>query len=74
MKRFLMTIALACVLSSSALAGEIPISGVPSPQPSGTIQTTNESLPGEVPTGGYAEQASDAALSGLLAVLGLMVV
>ena len=31
MKRFLMTIALACVLSSSALAGEIPSGGSASP-------------------------------------------
>jgi hypothetical protein len=74
MKRFLMTIALACILSSSALAGEIPISGVPSPQPSGTIQTTSATPSGEVPTSGYLEQVSDAALSTLLTVLGLVAV
>jgi hypothetical protein len=73
MKRFVVTIALACVLSSSALAGEIPISGAPSPQPSGTSQTTSKTSPGEIPSGGYAEQISDIALSGLLAVLGLVV-
>lgn len=72
MKRFLVTIALACVLSSSALAGEIPISGVPSPQPGGTVQTTSEISPGEIPCG-FAEQISEAGLSGLLAVLGLVV-
>jgi len=74
MKRLLMTIALTCVLSSSVLAGEIPISDVTSPQPSGTIQATNTTSPGEIPTSGYADQMSDAALSGLLAVLGLLVV
>lgn len=74
MKRFVMTIALACVLSSSALAGEIPTSGAPSPQPGGTTQATSETSPGEVPTGSFAEQVSDAALSGLLAVLGLLAV
>ena len=74
MKRFLMTLALACILSSSASAGDVPISGVPAPQPSGTVQTTSETLPGEIPISGYAEQMSDAALSGLLAVLGLLAV
>jgi hypothetical protein len=71
MKRFVMTIALACVLSASALAGEIPISGAPSPQPTG-IQTTDETSPGEKPCG-FAEQISEAGLSGLLAVLSLVV-
>lgn len=75
MKRFLVTIALACVLSSSALAGQIPTGGEPVPPPPvGTTQTTSETSPGEIPTGGYAEQMSDAALSGLLAVLGLLVI
>jgi hypothetical protein len=73
MRRFLMTIALSCVLSASALAGEIPTSGVTSPQPSGTIQTTTETSPGEIPCG-FAEQISEAGLSGLLAVVGLLVV
>jgi hypothetical protein len=71
MKRFVMTIALACVLSSSALAGEIPISGAPSPQPSGTNQTTSEASPGEIPCG-FAEEISEAGLSGLLTVLSLL--
>ena len=35
MKRFLMTITLACVLSGTALAGEMPGVG-PAPAPSGT--------------------------------------
>jgi hypothetical protein len=74
MKRLLMTIALTCVLSSSALAGEIPSGGVPDPPPpAGITQTTSETSPGEIPTVGYADQMSDAALSGLLAVLGLVV-
>ncbi len=73
MKRFVIAITLACVLSSSALAGEIPTSGVTSPQPSGTIQTTSETSPGDIPCG-FAEQISEAGLSGLLAVLGLLVV
>jgi hypothetical protein len=75
MKRFVMTVALACVLSVSALAGEVPTGGAPDPPaPEGTTQTTNETSPGEIPISGYAEQISDAALSGLLAVLGLLAV
>jgi opacity protein-like surface antigen len=72
MKRFLMMIALACVLSSSALAGDIPC-GAPAPVPQGSTQTTSATLPGEIPTSGYAIQISDAALSGLLSVFGLLV-
>jgi hypothetical protein len=33
MKRFLVTLALTCVLSTSALAGSIPTCGAPSPAP-----------------------------------------
>lgn len=74
MKRFLMTITLACVLSSSALAGEIPTVNAPAPPPPGTTQTTSTTAPGEIPSDGSAEQISDAALSALLSVLGLLVV
>jgi hypothetical protein len=74
MKRFMMTIALVCVLSSSALAGEIPTSGVTSPPPSEPTETTSATSPGEMPTGGFAQQISDAGLSVLLSVLGLVVV
>jgi hypothetical protein len=71
MKRFLMTLGLACVLSSSAFAGEIPCD-VHSPAPlNGTTQTTNPTAPGDIPCG-FAEQISEAALSGLLTVVGLV--
>jgi hypothetical protein len=33
MKRFLVTLALTCVLSTSALAGDIPTCGTPAPAP-----------------------------------------
>jgi hypothetical protein len=75
MKRFMMTIALTCVLSIPALAGGIPTVGAPDPPPpDGITQTTNTTSPGEVPTGGFAEQMSEAALSALLSVLGLIAV
>lgn len=72
MKRLLITIAMTFVLSFSALAGEIPC-GAPSPAPQGTTQTTDATSPGEIPCD-FAEQISEAGLSGLLAVLGLLVV
>lgn len=75
MKRFVMTLALTCVLSIPALAGGIPTVGAPDPPPpAGITQATSETSPGGIPTVGYAEQVSDAALSGLLAVLGLLAV
>ena len=73
MKRLLITTAMTFVLSVSALAGDIPC-GTPSPAPNGTTQITNTTSPGELPTGGYAEQVSEAGLSGFLAVLSLLVV
>jgi hypothetical protein len=73
MKRFLAAISLACALSVSALAGEIPTSGITSPAPNGTTSTTDVTLPGEIPCG-FAEQISEAGMSSLLAVLGLLVV
>jgi hypothetical protein len=71
MKRLLMAIAMAFVLSVSALAGEIPCD-VHSPAPTGTTATTNETSPGDIPCG-YAEQISETGLSGLLAMLGLVI-
>jgi len=72
-KRSLILVALAFVLSSSALAGDIPSGGIPSPPPSGTTQTTIQTTPGEVPTLG-SEEMSDVALSALLAVFSLLAV
>jgi hypothetical protein len=76
MKRFLGAIALACVFSVSALAGDVPTAGITSPQP-GELPTSGvtssvpsgTTSPGDVPTGGFAEQVSDAVLSALLSVL-----
>ncbi|MEK6282752.1 MAG: hypothetical protein AABN95_20525 [Acidobacteriota bacterium] len=72
MKRLLMAVAMAFVLSVTALAGDIPC-GVTSPAPNETTPTTNVTSPGEIPSG-FAEEISEAGLSGLLAVLGLLVV
>lgn len=53
MKRFVGAMALGCVFSVSALSGELPTGGSPSPTPTGTSQTTANS-PGDLPTGGVA--------------------
>ena len=78
MKRFVIALALACVLSGSALAGDMPTGGI-APPPSGATQTTTSTspgdiptVPGDIPTSGTAEQISDAALSVLLTVFGLL--
>jgi ribose/xylose/arabinose/galactoside ABC-type transport system permease subunit len=60
MKRFLITLALMCVLSGSALAGHIDTCGAPAP--TGAAQTTSpgdvpsvgSTSPGEIPTCGWA--------------------
>ena len=56
MKRFLMTIVLTCLLSASALAGDIPSVGVaqPSPPAPGDVPTVGASAPapGEIPSVG----------------------
>jgi hypothetical protein len=69
MKRFVVTVVLACALSGTALAGNIPTSGAPSPgnipmteSEPGNIPTSGSQLPGEMPTCG---------LSALLAILEL---
>jgi hypothetical protein len=83
MKRFVMTVVLACALSASALAGEVPTGGFtppPPPPPPGdgvTTSTTSPgeipSVPGDVPTSGFEQQVSDGALAALLSVLGLVI-
>jgi hypothetical protein len=61
-------------LEGEFLLGDVPTSGAPSPQPSGTTTISTSSASGDVPTSGYPEQVSNAALSALLTVLGLVVV
>lgn len=75
MKRFVMAVSLVCALALTTLAGQVPTVGAPDPPPpAGATQATSEASPGLIPTVGYAEQVSDAALSGLLTVLSLLVV
>lgn len=73
MKRFVLTITLTCLVSISALAGEMPTVGFAPPPPPGTTQTSTVTSPGEIPTGGFVQQLSDeATMDALLAILGLL--
>ena len=49
MKRFMIAIALTCILFGSALAGDIPmtVTGTPPPPPGATAETAS---PGDVPS------------------------
>jgi hypothetical protein len=69
MKRFLMTIALTCVLSVTAFAGLIPSDGVTAPPPDETTPTTSATEPGPIPTVGLTQQMSEAALNLIQLVL-----
>ena len=74
MKRFLAAIAITWVLSFSALAGDMPISGSPAPAPGGPTESTQASdmpAPGDIPVSGKSELSSEA-LSALLSVLSFL--
>jgi hypothetical protein len=73
-KRFLMLIALSSLLSSPALAGDIPSVGAPTPSQRGAMSTPNSTSPGDVPTVGRTDQLSLESLSAFLSVLGLLAV
>lgn len=68
MKRFTMIIALACLLASPTLAGEIPC-GIKSTQP-GDIPSTG--LLGEIPSVQLTQQAEDGFVAGFMAVFGFL--
>ena len=70
MKQFVITMVLACALSSSALAGNIPSDGSPSPAPN-PAPTTSTS-PGDIPCDGMSAQVSGDALSAILSVLSFL--
>ena len=62
MKRFVMAVALTCVLAGSVLAGDIPSVGFtapPPPPPDGLAASTAQ---GDVPTVGLTQEMSEAAL------------
>ncbi len=72
MKRFLVASTFTCLLTVSALAGEISTSGAPSPAPDGTTQKSGWNSSGQTRSDGIAADVSDATLSAVLAVLSLL--
>ena len=70
MKRFLMAITLACVLSGTALAGEMPTVG-PAPAPTGTALAGD--MPGVGPAPAPSGTQSSAAVTVLLTIISLVV-
>lgn len=70
MKRFLIAVTLACVLSGTALAGDMPAVG-PSPTP-GDVPHVDSSSPGDIPIGQDAPgEISTLGISALLTILDL---
>lgn len=68
MKRFLAAMALACVLSASALAGDVSTSGIAPPPPA--AETTSAPSPGEIPSSDFAQQTIDDEV--IMNVLGIL--
>lgn len=73
MKRLVIAIALSCVLTSAASAGQIPSVPVAPPPPEEESQTTSTTAPGNIPTVGYAEQLSGAGLNFIQLIVGVIV-
>ena len=62
MKRFVMAVALACVLSGTALAGNIPTGGAPSPG-------GDPALAGNIPTSGAPSPSGVTQTPGTVAMI-----
>ena len=73
MKRFLIAGALTCVLSVTGLAGGIPSGDDVPPPPVDPTHITSAPAPGEVPSGGYTQDAAtDITLTAVQAIIGLL--
>jgi len=68
MRYMALALVLACVLSGTALAGEIPTTGAVSPQPSSSVVTTGEIHP----TGAPEPQASSTVLTMILTLISIV--
>lgn len=76
MRRLALAVVLACVLSGTSTAGEIPTTGVPAPQTSSSVVTTGEipssdrtlqlSSTGEIPSSDRTESESSAIVLAIL--------
>ena len=68
MKQLALALVLACVLSVTAQAGEIPTTGAPAPQPSKSVVTIGEIST----TGGATPQASSTLLTIILTLISIV--
>ena len=68
MKRFALTLILACVLSGTALAGDVPSTGAPAP---GDVPSTGLPAPGDTPTNGDPGDVPSTGTSVWLTILDL---
>ena len=71
MRRLLIAFAFTCTFSVSVLAGQIPTVGAPEPPPG---QANAATVPGDIASGGAADQLSSDALSALLTALSFLAV
>jgi hypothetical protein len=75
MRHFGLALVLACMLSGTVSAGEIPTTGATTPQPSSPVVVYGEihSTGGEIPiTGETAPEASNSVLTIILTLLGIV--
>ena len=72
MKRFVIALALTCVLASSSFAGDVPSVGItpPPPPPPNGMQASTMADSGEVPTVGLTYQITDTTLDLIQMLLG----
>ena len=72
MKRFAIALVLACALSGTALAGYVPSTGAPAPQPPGDVPSTG--APGDIPSTGSPSPGDvpSVGVSVVLTILDLM--
>jgi hypothetical protein len=69
MRRFVIAVALACALSATALAGEIPSTGAPTP---GSTQGIGAPAPGDMGNGGYQGNGGEMGSGGLAALFTIL--
>ena len=72
MKRLMIVVALTCVVSLPALAGNIPTVGIaPPPPPPDNVQASTTTAPGDIPSGGITYEIADTALDFIQMLIGV---
>jgi hypothetical protein len=73
MKRFVIALALGCIISATALAGDVPTGDNVPPPANASTHMTIVPASGEVSSGGYMQDAAtDITLTVVQAIIGLM--